>query len=160
MRVIGVDPGWNGGLAIFDDDILKAVYRFPTDRDEDKLARYLELIIDINPVTGECETVVYIEKVWAFPGNAVRAAFSFGKNYGVWIGTIKTLEIPLIYVRPTEWQKEIGIRVPKDRKKRKKYFQRRAKSVAKGSLKKKISLVVADAVCIGMYGVRKESLRK
>ena len=156
MRVIGIDPGWNGGLAIFDDDILKAVFRCPSDRDENKIARYLESSISINPVTGECETIVYIEKVWAFPGNAVRAAFSFGKNYGTWLGIIKALEIPLVYVTPTEWQKNIGTRVPKDKKKRKKYFQRRAIGYAKGSLKKKISLIVADAVCIGMYGVRKE----
>ena len=94
-------------------------------------------------------TVVYIERVWSRPYE--RGAFTFGKNYGIWLGICNALDLPIVKVLPKEWQSIVGNRIPKEYQERKRYFKRRAQSFA-GS-KHKVTLKNADAICIGMYAL-------
>ena len=48
----------------------------------------------------------------------------------------------------------VGIRIPKDYKKRKDYFKRRAQRWT--GKKHKVTLVNADAICLGMYVIERD----
>ena len=62
--------------------------------------------------------VAYIERVWAFRNSGTTQAFSFGVNYGMWLGCLGTLKIPYIEVIPKTWMGHFGD-LPKDRQERK-----------------------------------------
>tara|TARA_Y100001980_G_C14529098_1_gene304877 strand:- start:44 stop:487 length:444 start_codon:yes stop_codon:yes gene_type:complete len=145
MNIIAIDPGWNGAVAFFTHSVLHSTSNCPSSREP------IEMVNIIEKYKAK-KTVVYIERVWSRPYE--RGAFTFGKNYGIWLGICNALDLPIVKVLPKEWQSEIGNRIPKEYQKRKQYFKRRAKTFA-GS-KHKVTLKNADAICIGMYALKKE----
>tara|TARA_Y100001951_G_scaffold65310_1_gene52457 strand:+ start:227 stop:493 length:267 start_codon:yes stop_codon:yes gene_type:complete len=62
--------------------------------------------------------LIAIEKVHAFPTDARSSAFKFGMNYGMWLGIIGALSIPVIKVAPQTWMKSYAP-LPKENKKEK-----------------------------------------
>lgn len=99
---IGIDPGKYGGIAILwlNGDVTAEKW---TAEDE-----MIDVLIDI--VTNYSEACIrcYLEQVHAMPGQGVTSMFSFGRNFGFWIGAVSALQIPLRLVRPQEWQKGIA----------------------------------------------------
>ena len=144
--IIAIDPGWSGAVAFFEKGYLQLTVNCPTSREPDEMAQILKLNI------GKKKPVVYIERVWARPYE--RGAFSFGQNYGIWLGIIASLGLKRVDVLPKVWQKVIGNRIPKDYAERKRYFKIRAKRWA--GKKHKVTLINADAICIGMYVLQEE----
>ena len=139
--IIAIDPGWSGAVAFFEKGTLQYTSNCPTSREPSEMAQILKQKI------GRKKPVVYIERVWARPYE--RGAFSFGQNYGIWLGIIASLKLKRVDVLPKVWQKVIGNRIPKDYAERKRYFKRRAQRWA--GKKHKVTLINADAICIGMY---------
>jgi len=151
MIIISIDPGWNGAVAMIENNKLVETKNCPKDRSEMKMADIIRNMVHSAYVDGE-ELEIYIEKVWSRPHQ--QGSFSFGKNFGVWLGIIAANKIVPTEVTPRVWQKVVGIRIPKDYKKRKDYFKRRAqKWVGK---KHKITLANADAICLGMYVIERK----
>ena len=110
MRVIAIDPGWNGAAALFINDKLEYTERCPTDRSIHKMSQIIHKMID-----NDKRTQIFIEKVWSRPYE--RGAFSFGTNFGAWLGIIASHNIVELQITPRVWQKIVGIRIPKDYKK-------------------------------------------
>jgi crossover junction endodeoxyribonuclease RuvC len=50
-----------------------------------------------------------IEHVSAMPGQGVVSMFSFGQNFGWWLGMLEAFNVPTILVRPQAWQKALGV---------------------------------------------------
>lgn len=69
-----------------------------------------------------------MERVWARPYE--RGAFTFGENYGVWLGIIASLGLQRVDVLPKVWQQFIGGKIPKDYTERKRYFKKVAQDWA------------------------------
>ena len=64
----------------------------------------------------ECERPGHalIENVGAMPGQGVSSVFAFGKGYGVIIGVLCALQIPVTFVSPQRWKKALAVPAAKD----------------------------------------------
>jgi len=107
MRVLGIDPGKFGGLAIVEDGHLKYVGPMPLTKemvlDSVKLR---EIILNHNP------DVVFIEKAQAMPRQGVVSMFNYGKGYGFLLGFLDALMYEVKTVTPRTWQGFFYKRVP------------------------------------------------
>jgi crossover junction endodeoxyribonuclease RuvC len=54
-------------------------------------------------------STIAIESVHSMPGQGVRSTFDFGMNFGIWLGVIAALNIPMELVTPQEWKKHYGL---------------------------------------------------
>lgn len=53
----------------------------------------------------EGSDLVCIEKVHAMPKQGVTSMFTFGMGYGIWLGIITALQIPVRTIAPQTWKK-------------------------------------------------------
>ena len=114
---IGIDPGINGAIAILYNDTY-TVKKCPNTVHE--MADDLVLLKEMAP---NLPMYCIIEKVHSQPGNSARSMFTFGANYGQWIGILSTLKIPYREVVPSIWMKHFGS-MPKIRKDRKNHLKK------------------------------------
>lgn len=111
MRIMGVDPGLDGGLAIIEDNGKPFFYRsMPTKKiveSSGKKKRMID-ISQFSAIIARAEPEhVFIEKVHAMPGQGVTSMFNFGMGYGMLLGICLALE-PVFrteLVTPQSWQK-------------------------------------------------------
>ena len=118
-RVLGVDPGANGALALLDGvtDTLE-VFDMPTITVERtgrtpsgharkhhaiSEAHLAQLVRELRP------DVAWVERVHAMPKQGVSSSFAFGLAYGLIRGVLATLPVPVFLVTPTECKKEFRI---------------------------------------------------
>jgi len=150
LKIIGIDPGRSGALALWSNGIDKAI-KCPSSSKE---------MADIIKSIGNKDVIAYVERVWARPSNATRAAFTFGVNYGEWLGILSTLNIDTVHVTPQTWMKyykdKFKIKLPKEKKDRK----NKLKEIAAQYTDKKVTLYNADAILIAVYGFIEQSKEK
>lgn len=116
MKVMSIDPGLSGAIAVFIDDVLISVIDTPTHeltrngKTKRQISAYAlaSIFKDHNP------DLVVVEKVSAMPGQGVTSMFSFGRSFGLIEGIVGAFEIPATYVMPSVWTKGIGRGVGKD----------------------------------------------
>jgi len=94
---MGIDPGKMGGIAIIHPDGAEA-WRYPGDVVE--AAAIVRGLMMHHSIKLAC-----IEKVASMPGQGVKSMFSFGQNFGAWLGILAALNIPHTTVTPRQWQK-------------------------------------------------------
>ena len=140
MTIIGIDPGKNGAIAIWNNGLDKVLKCPSTPK---KLADIIK-----NQDYNNKEVFAYVEKVWAFPTDARSSAFKFGANYGMWLGILGSLNIEPKLVTPITWQKHFSKELPKEKPLRKKALYK----IAMSYTEKKIYKYSADAVLIAVYG--------
>lgn len=112
--ILGIDPGLSGALAFYDGDEL-IVYDVPTLNIERNgknkrqiLVPALVSLIDLNRPAH-----AYLELVGAMPGQGVSSMFQMGRGFGQIEGILMSLRIPVTYVTPQKWKKDLS--VPKDK---------------------------------------------
>jgi crossover junction endodeoxyribonuclease RuvC len=118
MILAGIDPGLSGAVAFLDaaSGTVLDVADMPTlalsrggkskrDLDAHALAR---LIGDRRPGHG------FVELVGAMPGQGVSSIFAFGRAYGIAIGVLATLAVPMTFVAPMVWKRALGVPAAKD----------------------------------------------
>ena len=152
--IIGIDPGKSGAVAIWDDGIEKVI-KCPNNPDD--MSAVIRLVKN-QFISGKSKYLVaYMERVWARPSNATRAAFTFGVNYGEWLGILSTLDVDTVLITPQTWMKyykdKFKIKLPKEKKDRK----NKLKEIAAQYTDKKITLYNADAILIAVYGFIEQS---
>jgi crossover junction endodeoxyribonuclease RuvC len=59
-----------------------------------------------------------IELVSSRPGQGVASMFNFGMSFGVAIGVVQALNIPLHFVTPTKWKKYFSLSSDKEESRR------------------------------------------
>ena len=143
MISIGIDPGVNGGIAIINHTPqisgIEALSCPATVKD-------MADIIDWHK--WECiKTFAVIEKVHSMPKQGVRSVFTFGKNYGQWLGILATHEIPYMEISPQKWMKYYGA-MPRDKTKRKNHLKHLAQSHYPEA---KVTLKTADAILLAHF---------
>jgi crossover junction endodeoxyribonuclease RuvC len=119
--VIGIDPGINGAIAIFENGQLDAVIDMPTlEMDSGKTKKRhisaigLVRILETWTLVSDGQAHVVIEKVGAMPGQGVSSMFNFGRSAGIIEGVVAALRMPHTYVTPATWTKAVGRSVGKD----------------------------------------------
>ncbi len=113
MRVIGIDPGLSGAIAILENNKVLGIFDMPVMAEGKKNKRQLNSsqlanIIKENTKNIE-ETVVIVEQVNAMPGQGVTSMFNFGQTFGAIKGVCATLELPIFFVRPSKWKKHFEL---------------------------------------------------
>lgn len=99
-----IDPGKSGGIAVENE------YGTYCDPMPDTFGDTVDYLREVKELGGE-KTTAYVEAVPSFcgpklPGSVV---FVMAENFGVIQGALMALNIPLVLVRPQEWQKGLGI---------------------------------------------------
>lgn len=117
MKVVGIDPGLSGAVAVFDlTNKLLAVHDMPTmmvrSGRSDKRQLSEPLLADI--LRQVKPDHAYLEFVSAMPGQGVTSMFNFGVGYGAIRGVLAALEIPVSTVTPGKWQRDLGLAKGKD----------------------------------------------
>ena len=153
MKIIGIDPGLSGGIAVLENLKVLNIYDMPVMSEGKKNKRQLNsaqlvTLIKENIKTNE-ETVVVVEQVNAMPGQGVTSMFNFGQSYGILKGICSAMQLPMYFVRPAKWKKYFNlINSEKDASRTKAieifpYFS--------GNLSKKKDSNKADAILIASY---------
>ena len=119
--VIGIDPGINGAIAIFENGQLDAVIDMPTlEMDSGKTKKRhisaigLVRILETWTLVSDGQAHIVIEKVGALPGNGSVSMFNFGRSAGIIEGVVAALRMPYTYVTPATWTKAVGRATGKD----------------------------------------------
>ncbi len=113
MRIIGVDPGLNGALAVLDGNKIIEVFDIPVMAEGKKNKRQLNSAelssILRNNMLNNDNTVVVVEQVNAMPGQGVTSMFNFGQTFGAIKGICAALGLPIFFVRPSKWKKHFDL---------------------------------------------------
>ena len=113
MRIIGIDPGLNGAIAVLQNNKVIEIHDVPVMTDGKKNKRQLnsaqlvKLLKD--SFQDETDTVVIVEQVNAMPGQGVTSMFNFGQTFGAIKGICAALNLPIFFVRPAKWKKHFDL---------------------------------------------------
>jgi len=115
-RVIGIDPGASGAIALLVGGVLISVHDMPTVTVERNKAQKRQvcpagLSLLMQQLSPHRATV---EKVGAMPGQGVSSMFSFGRSVGIIEGVLAAKQIPVTFTTPQAWQKQSGAAKGKD----------------------------------------------
>lgn len=139
-RIIGIDPGAGGGIAIFWEGGKIELHPY---RDDEET---YEILSDV----GDIDVKAYIELVGGYVGGAGQpgsSMFRFGDGYGYYRGLLRALRIPYHKVTPQAWQKPIpGLKGLKGQQ-RKRALKAHAATIypmIKTTLKTADALLIAD----------------
>lgn len=103
MRVVAIDPGQSGAVALMVDGMLQGVIDMPMTYDE------VSGVLLAAHMLFAAPDIVVIEKVHSMPKQGVASSFKFGKNYGIVIGVVTALSHPLVKMTPLEWKRANGL---------------------------------------------------
>ena len=113
MKIIGIDPGLNGAIAVMENNKVKEIFDVPVMPEGKKNKRQLnsaqlvKLLKDIVP--KDEEVAVIVENVSAMPGQGVTSMFNFGQTFGAIKGICAALGLPIFFVRPAKWKKHFDL---------------------------------------------------
>jgi crossover junction endodeoxyribonuclease RuvC len=113
MRIIGIDPGLSGAIAILEDNKIKELFDMPVMPDGKKNKRQLNSALLVKLIKNNIEdlekTVMVVEQVNAMPGQGVTSMFNFGQTFGAIKGICAALGLPIFLVRPAKWKKHFEL---------------------------------------------------
>ena len=113
MKVIGIDPGLSGAIAILENNKVLNLFDIPVMSEGKKNKRQLNsaLLVSLlkeNIFKNE-EVSVVVEQVNAMPGQGVTSMFNFGQTFGAIKGICAALNLPIFFVRPSKWKKHFEL---------------------------------------------------
>lgn len=150
-KLIAIDPGKNGGIAVYsvDKDKLLEVVKMP-DTPQDLLS-----FLSKYQVNSKC----YLEKVGGLPGMGGSSMFNFGKGFGHLEMALLCRRIPTMEVTPQKWQKalQLGTKGNKSNTEWKNKLKARAQQLFPNV---PMTLAVADALLILEYSKITERVAK
>ena len=109
MRIIGIDPGLSGAIAVLENDKVLKIYDMPVMAEGKKNKRQLNSAQLVNIIKENIKTHdeinVVVEQVNAMPGQGVTSMFNFGQTFGAIKGVCAALSLPIFFIRPSKWKK-------------------------------------------------------
>ena len=112
MRIIGIDPGLSGAIAVLDDLKIFDLFDMPIMPEGKKNKNQLNSAQLVNIIKRHIHTnstFVIVEQVSAMPGQGVTSMFNFGQTFGAIKGICASLNLPIFYVRPAKWKKHFDL---------------------------------------------------
>ena len=113
MRIIGIDPGLSGGIAVLEDNKVLEIYDAPVMSEGKKNKKQLNSALLVKLIKKNIqkkeETVMVVEQVNAMPGQGVTSMFNFGQTFGAIKGICAALGLPIFFVRPAKWKKHFEL---------------------------------------------------
>ena len=153
MRIIGIDPGLSGAIAILDGLKIFDMFDMPVMSEGKKNKNQLNSAQLVNIIRQHIlqgdNTFVIVEQVSAIPGQGVTSMFNFGQTFGAIKGICASLNLPIFYVRPAKWKKHFDlINASKDASRTKVIEMY---PLISDRLRKKKDVNKADAILIARY---------
>ena len=113
MKIIGIDPGLSGAIAVLEKNKVLNIFEMPVMSEGKKNKRQLNSaqlvkLLKENISDGE-EVFVVVEQVNAMPGQGVTSMFNFGQTFGAIKGICAALGLPIFFVRPSKWKKHFEL---------------------------------------------------
>ena len=144
FKYIGIDPGVSGGITVINEAGRIKTFKCP--KTVSDMSILFQICVDRTPP----EKVKFLmERVWARPTNGSRHAFTYGVNYGQWLGIVASLDVPIQTEIPLNWMKWFGCPKGIEVRKRKNWLKDKAKELYPKL--KKVTLATADAILITHY---------
>ena len=99
MKIIGIDPGLSGAIAILENNKVLRIFDIPTMTEGKKNKRQLNsaLLVDLlrENIANTEDVAVVVEQVNAMPGQGVTSMFNFGQTFGAIKGICAALNLPI-----------------------------------------------------------------
>ena len=112
MRIVGIDPGLSGAIAILEDKKVLAIFDMPVMAEGKKNKRQLNSAQLVNiikeNIKTESEIAVIVEQVNAMPGQGVTSMFNFGQTFGA-IKGICAAEFTNFFCKTSKWKKHFEL---------------------------------------------------
>ena len=113
MKIIGIDPGLSGAIAVLENNKVLNIFDIPVMSEGKKNKRQLNSALLVNLLKdnvrdGE-DVAIIVEQVNAMPGQGVTSMFNFGQTFGAIKGICAALEFPIYFVRPSKWKKHFEL---------------------------------------------------
>lgn len=107
MKIIGIDPGLKGGIAIIGNGHI-TLHAMPLigDKDYD-----IQAIANIFRRHTESD-LVCIEKQGAMPGQGLSSTFKTGMGFGILLGVLQSMGLRYDIVPPQRWQRQLFVGLP------------------------------------------------
>ena len=114
MKIIGIDPGLSGAIAILENKKVLKFFDMPVMSEGKKNKRQLNSaqlvnILRENINSNNEEISIVVEQVNAMPGQGVTSMFNFGQTFGAIKGVCAALSLPIYFVRPSKWKKHFEL---------------------------------------------------
>lgn len=112
MKVVGIDPGVTGAIALFDgknllvEDIPNLEVVVNKKR---KTALNFSAISELFQILFAGADHAFLEQVSAMPGQGVTSMFNFGKTAGALEMALSMSGLPYTLVSPIKWKSELGL---------------------------------------------------
>ena len=115
-RIIGIDVGLNGAIAMMNGETLTGIFDMPTvSLTRNGMAKRQISIPELIAILDNFKAdEAYIEKVFAMAGQGVTSVFSLGRSLGVVEGALTALRIKTTLMTPQTWIKAMGVVGGKD----------------------------------------------
>jgi len=115
IRIIGVDPGNKGALALIDENGKVILYDMPTYTTEGagktKIGNIKKHTVldepELRDILNDDIDHVFIEKAQSMPGQGAAGTFNYAVSYGVIRGICVGLQIPYTLVHPATWKRKM-----------------------------------------------------
>ena len=151
-RIIAIDPGKNGAIALREGSEIIDIVKMPETCAD--LRDHIEAVVSASALEN-IEVIAYLEQVSAMPGQGVTSMFTFGNQYGHLEQVLADFRVRTIKVRPQVWQKDLSLNSVKDKSKAD--HKRRLKDYAQQLFPSvKVTSVNQDALLISEYAIRNE----
>ena len=153
MKIIGIDPGISGRIAVLENNKVLSIFDMPVMAEGKKNKRQLNsaqlvTLIKENIKLDE-EVAVVVEQVNAMPGQGVTSMFNFGQTFGAIKGVCAALNLPIFFVRPSKWKKHFELINSSKDSSRTKAIERYP--TLSGQLAKKKDVNKSDAILIARF---------
>ncbi len=113
MKIVGIDPGLSGAIAILKENKVLGIFDMPVMAEGKKNKKQLNSAQLVNilkeNIQDKEESAVVVEQVNAMPGQGVTSMFNFGQTFGAIKGVCAALELPIFFVRPSKWKKHFEL---------------------------------------------------
>jgi Holliday junction resolvasome RuvABC endonuclease subunit len=148
MVILGIDPGIEGGCAIYGETL--AVCDVPTAGEDAKRRVNARALLDW--IQSHAPTQAFIENVGSMPDQGVASSFRFGRAAGALEATVACAGVPITLVAPVTWKKMFMLQGPDKEQARVLAIQRFP--LMAGQLARKKDHQRAEALLIAYYGWR------
>lgn len=107
VRVLGVDPGLSGAVAVLEDDELVAVADIEAADGRVIVAPLRAFLVEWRP------ELAVIERVGPMPKQGISTTWKFARAYGCVEGVIEASQIPCFEITPAVWKRRVGVTADK-----------------------------------------------
>lgn len=112
-RVIGIDPGLKGSIVLTDGADEIEIWEIP--HTLEKRVHYFGLTIQLEALFERTSAHVFLER--AIPmAMGSKGAFSYGRNFEAIVLAIENARMPVTYVEPSKWTREMHEGISSDLK--------------------------------------------